>query len=66
VTAAHHIAEAEQWLKSSDEVWREGSPEGALLEAQTALVHAVMAAARELADLRALLGGVRDEIRGLR
>jgi hypothetical protein len=64
VTATEHITEAEQCL-----AWAQDSETGSANEAwnlDAATVHATLAVARELADLRALLGGVRDEIRGLR
>lgn len=74
MTGDEHIAEAEQALTASawqrqnwGETGERDDLRSATWETDRALVHAVLAVARELADLRALLGGIRDELsRGLR
>lgn len=64
MTAADHAAEAEKYLSniSPDPAHH---PENMLL-VPGAQVHATLAVARQLADIAALLGGIRDELKGLR
>jgi hypothetical protein len=77
VTGPEHAAEAEEAITASTWQRQEAGEErntgmssaimvGSLWEMVRAQVHATLAVARELADLRQLTGGIRDEIKGLR
>jgi hypothetical protein len=67
MTGAEHAAEATRLLVADSQCTcdRTDCEHGRALVAE-ARAHATLAVARELADLRQLAGGIRDEIKGLR
>lgn len=64
MTSAEHAAEAEALIAGVTD--RDAPAALITVTAEVAQVHATLAVFRQLADIEKTLGGIRDEIKGLR